>query len=136
MSSRQKLMELLHYFEGATERVVKSHVTWADADMAFAVVRSELDKLFGQSDKLAVPILRQATAGGQLKANDYGRHLALYACLKEAISTAKTVENEADLDRSDLINDIIQGRLGHMSQKLLDFLHQRQNRKYIDLYKK
>ena len=86
--------------------------------MAFAVVRSELDKLFGQSDKLAVPVLRQASAGGQLKAKDYAGHLALYASLKEALSTAKTVDNEADLDRSDHINDIIQGRLGHMSQKL------------------
>ena len=111
-------MELLHYFKGAAERVIKSHVTWADADMAFAVVRSELDTLFGQSDKSAVPVLRQASTGGQLKANDYAGHLALYVSLKEALSTAKTVENEADLDRSDLINDIIQGRLGHMSQKL------------------
>ena len=122
-------MELLHYFDGRAERIIKSHVTWADADMAFAVVRLELNKLFGQANKSTVPLLRQASTGGQLK-NIYKGHLVFYSFLKEALSTAKTVGNEADLDCSDLINDIIQNRLGHMSQKLfsidLKLLHMEQ----------
>ena len=119
MTSRRKLMEMSFWFKGLPCRIAETFQSKDDDELAYTLARSALDNLFGQVDDTAVPALKAAAAGPQIKAEDHKGHLTLYTTLLEAQSLAEALRRSADLERRDLIMDIINKRLGHMAHTLI-----------------
>ena len=113
MTLRQKLMEMSFWFKGLPCRIAEAFQSKNDENLAFA--RSSLDALFGQVNDTAVPTLKAAAFGPQIKADDHKGHLTLFRMLLEAQSLAEALGRSANLERKDLLMDIIHKRLGHMA---------------------
>ena len=89
-----------------------------DENLGYA--RSLLDALFGQVNDTAVPTLKAAAFGPQIKADNHKGHLTLFTMLLEAQLLAEALGRSANLERKDLLMDIIHKRLGHMAHRLIE----------------
>ena len=133
MSSRLKLIELGHWFSGDANVIIESCAAWDDEDTAYASALSELETLFNQIDDTISPSLAQAAQGGQIKEHDHKGHLHLYSTLHQIRATASALDKTHDLDRQDLIDNIVKNRLDHMRSDINKqgaFLRRFQQRDY------
>ena len=133
MNSRLKLIELGHWFSGDANIIIESCAAWDDDDTAYASALSELETLFNQIDDTISPSLAQAAQGGQIKEHDHKAHLHLYSTLHQIRATASALDKMQDLDRQDLINNIVKNRLDHMRSDINKqgaFLRRFQQRDY------
>ena len=119
MTPRRKLMEMSFWFKGFPCRIAESYQTQKDDDIAYSLARSSLDALFGQVDDTAVPALKAAASGPQIEAEDHKGHLSLFTALRKAQSLAEALDRNSELERHDLIMDVIHKRLGHMLHVLI-----------------
>ena len=110
--------KLLHWFDADAAAIIRSYIPWSDGEMAYAHCRSQLDKLFGTTDTSAIPTLRRAAIGPQLKSQDWKGHIGLFTILHAAPTVAMEQNKEYDLNRTDLIQDIVRNRLDHMATQI------------------
>ena len=116
IQSKDKLEELAEWFSGDAERIISS-TNDEDPDVALAIAKSELDKLFKGSKDTVTAIIQSIVKGKQLDENDHGGHLKLYAELKDARAVAKATGSGTEFNRSEVAKQIVNARLSHMANR-------------------
>ena len=118
MTPKDKLIELAHWFEGTANTIIEAYISWSNAEEAYHLCMSELETMYGQEADSVIPSLQQAARGRQLVHNDYDGHCQLYANLRGCQALAKSLHTEYELNRDDILNSILENRLGHMASNI------------------
>ena len=117
MDARAKLLELANWVAGNAKEVVEAYSTLQPAEQAYAEARRQLDMLFGRNYNSITAIINSIKDGKQLKPEDHLSHVNLYAQLRSAYAIAASTGNSADLDRPDILRNVVESRLEHLSVK-------------------
>ena len=105
-----KLMELGHWFDGPAAEIIEAYSSMPDPDSAYGTALSRLNNLFGQNSDAAMPLLKQVSTG---KLIDKNEHLQLYVDIEKVRATAAKLGRSSELDKRDVISDILKHRLPH-----------------------
>ena len=135
--ARAKMLELSHWFSGAAKMIIDdidAHSLWDDADSAYAVVRSELESLFGHTSDTVASLIESIKEGCQLEENDFKAHMDIYGELKAAHATAVRAGEADDFDRRPHLRGIIECRLSYMSKKFWSKFEKRLTREKRGLH--
>ena len=118
IDSRERLLELTKWFKGAPERLISSYAMGRnDPDGNLQKAKSQLDMLFRHHRDSFTSTVRKITKGKQIGQNDYQAHLDIFAELVEAQAMVNATGNSTEFHRRDVIQDIINSRLDHLSTK-------------------
>ena len=115
LDAKDKLFELTKWFSGPAGRIIKAHNVNRDKEMAYAMVRSQLDVFFSQHRDSFSETLRKVKKGKQIDENDYQSHFELYSELVEAQMALVASDQAQEFDRRDVLRDILESRLEHMA---------------------
>ena len=117
MDSGERIEELLHWFAGPALKIVRNHSIKPDKAMALAAAKSELDVLFKEHRDSFTSTVKRLIKGKQIDQNDYHEHLKLYSDLREAQMMISSTGNDSEFNRRDVIQDILDHRLAHLSDR-------------------
>ena len=117
LDAKDKLFELTKWFAGPASKIVNAYNVRKDKAEAYAAVRSELDVFFSQHRDSFNETLKEVKKGGQIDKDDYDAHFELYSNLKEAQMMLVASHQVQEFDRRDVLRDILESRLDHMSDK-------------------
>ena len=115
LDSKDKLFELTKWFSGPAGRIIKAHNVNNDKEMAYAMVRSQLDVFFSQHRDSFAETLKKVKKGKQIDKNDYQAHFELFSELVEAQMALVASGQVQEFDRRDVLRDILESRLEHMA---------------------
>ena len=113
LSTKQKMIELSHWFGGVAGSLIASYSAEDDSQSALDDIIAELCFLFGGNSDTMVPIIRNLKAGKIVPETDYKAHLNFYAELVQAESQAKAMLQRQQLDNPDTLAEIMEARLKH-----------------------
>ena len=120
LTDEDRMDEIIHWFAGEAAKVVRLHQLNMNHQEAYKDVCIELDSLFRENQDSFGTTIRAITRGKPIDSNDYSNHLALYTQLREAQSVIMTAGNGAnanEFNRRDVIRDILNARLPHLTDR-------------------
>ena len=120
LTDEDRMDEIIHWFAGEAAKVVRLHQLNMNHQEAYRDVCIELDSLFRENQDSFGTTIRAITRGKPIDSNDYSNHLALYTQLREAQSVIMTAGNGAnanEFNRRDVIRDILNARLPHLTDR-------------------
>ena len=81
--SRAKMLELSHWFGGPAKNIIDTYLIWTNADVAYGLVKLELDTIFKCSTEAIMYLIDTVRSGKQIKAGDLKAHLDFYSTLSQ-----------------------------------------------------
>ena len=120
IDDEDRMDELIHWFSGEAEKVVRLHQLNPDHEQGYKDVKAELDALFRETQDSFGATIRAITRGKPLNSQSHSDHLKLYTELREAQSVvlrAGTYAAGNEFDRRDVIRDILNARLPHLADR-------------------
>ena len=119
INDEDRMDELIHWFSGEAEKVVRLHQLNPNHEEGYKDVKAELDALFRETQDSFGATIRAITRGEPLNSQSHSEHLKLYTQLREAQSVVLRAGIHAagnEFDRRDVIRDILNARLPHMAE--------------------
>ena len=117
VDSGEKLLELVHWFDGTTKRIIVSQTTRSDKNATYAAARFQMDKLYRANVNSFQSIMNDLVKGKQIDAEDMDRHIEIYADLSEAKAVIDEMMKSKDYDRSDVVRRVLEARLSHLANR-------------------
>ena len=117
VDSGEKLLELVHWFDGTAKRIIISQTTRSDKNTAYAAARFQMDKLYRANVNSFQSIMNDLVKGKQIDAEDMDRHIEIYADLSEAKAVIDEMMKSKDYDRSDVVRRVLEARLSHLANR-------------------
>ena len=117
LTSKSKMSELSHWFEGSCANLIASRASRTDIDSAYEEALEELSFFFGGATESITAIVKSLISGKQIPENDYKAHLDFYADLIKAESQAQNLGQLQQLDQSDTLAEIIENRLVYLAPR-------------------
>ena len=120
INDEDRMDEIIHWFSGEAEKVVRLHQLNPNHEEGFRDVKAELDALFRETQDSFGTTIRAITRGKPLNSQSHSEHLKLYTELREAQSVVMRAGTRAagyEFDRRDIIRDILNARLPHMADR-------------------
>ena len=120
INDEDRMDEIIHWFSGEAEKVVRLHQLNPDHEEGYRDVKAELDALFRETQDSFGATIRAITRGEPLNSQSHGEHLKLYTELREAQSVVLRAGTHAagnEFNRRDVIRDILNARLPHMAER-------------------
>ena len=116
IDAREKLLELAKWFTGAPHMMITAlSMNKRDPEGSLKKAKDKLDVLFSLHRDSFVSVIKKVTKGKQITALDHDGHTKLYSELMQAQAMLGVTNNEAEFNRRDIIREIIDTRLDHMS---------------------
>merc|ERR1739842_6339 len=117
VTAGEKLLELVHWFDGPAKRIVVSQTARCDKAIAYRAARFQMDKLFKASVNTLQVIIADLAKGKQIGEEDVQGHVEIYADLCEAKSVIDETMKSRTYDESDVIRRVLEARLMHLANR-------------------
>ena len=117
VTAGEKLLELVHWFDGPAKRIIVAHTSRFDKGMAYKTARLQMDKLFKANVNTLQVIVADLAKGRQIGEEDVQGHVEIYADLCEAKSVIDETMKTRTYDESDVVRRVLEARLAHLANR-------------------
>ena len=124
ITGNEKLTELSgHWFAGSARNAIIATAPTEDdprGDVAYAVVRQHLDRIYGQDVDSAADALSRLKEGGVIAKDNVGAHHNLYLDMLAAHNHAISVNNAELFDRKSTLQEVLAARMPFYAEKFFE----------------
>ena len=117
VTTRQRVLELQHYFEGPAFQLIEAETLRDDANAAFETAIAKLIRKFGTRKETALEMLEDALQGKQVPEKDPGALLDFYTKLEGIYTLAAETKRAKDFETKTVVDTILKKKLPHMMEK-------------------
>ena len=117
VTAGEKLLELVHWFDGPAKRIIMAQTARFDKGIAYRTARFQMDKLFKANINTLQTIITDLAKGKQIGEEDVQGHVEIYADLCEAKSVIDETMKTRTYDEGDVVRRVLEARLTHLANR-------------------
>merc|ERR1712002_550967 len=117
LTAGEKLLELVHWFDGPAKRIIVAQTAALDKRMAYDMARLQMDRLYKANVNTLQAIVSDLAKGEKIGEEDAGGHVEIYAELCEAKSVIDETMKLRTYDEGDVVRRVLEARLTHLANR-------------------
>ena len=117
VTAGEKLLELVHWFDGPAKRIIVAHTAAMDKRVAFGMARYQMDRLYKANVNTLQTIVSDLAKGKKVGEEDVQGHVEIYAELCEAKTVIDEMMKARTYDEGDVVRRVLEARLTHLANR-------------------